>query len=618
MQRLQVLASRAWWAAPLAVFAALYYGTLDIWFMADDFAWLGLRLSVNQPMDLVDALFGPKAQGTVRFLSERAFFMTFEKLFGINALPMKLFVLATQAANLVLLGLIARRLTGTVWAAVLAPAAWCFNGGLAVALSWMSAYNQVLTSFLLLAALYSFMHRRMGLAWGAFLLSFGALETVVVFPGLALVYTWFHERPQWRQAVWFAVPSAVYTALHLFVIPKVKSDPAYQLHVDFSIASTLWTYWTWAIGAVRLPQFIQFNQSRAELGGAVLSAVLLGFLVWCAARRELRVATGLAWFCLLLAPVLPLRDHVSDYYLASAGLGFALLVGDLTVRAWRLGWLGAAGSTIWLGVWIAFQTPQVTHTVDYYRNRTGQVQAMVEGVVEAHERRPLERIVLSGVEPEFFWAGFFDNPFRLYGMPPVYLTPGSEKRLGNLPGWARPEDFVAPGPGIVSLIENGHAAVYAVEGDRLRNVTRIYYKTEGQRASAVVPPYANVGDPLYDRQLSGEWHTPENGFRWMGRSGGVELGRPGVAGKRVYVSGYVSSEMFTDSTTPRLKLVAERATISDIPLETPDGTFEVSAPLPDSLVGAGSFRIEIEASRVFVLPSDGRTLSVLVKSVAIR
>ena len=80
-------------ALPTAVCLLLYWRTLSFWFRADDFAWLGLRLSIHRPWDFLVALFEPQAQGTIRFLSERAFFLTFEKMFGLDSTPFRVAVL---------------------------------------------------------------------------------------------------------------------------------------------------------------------------------------------------------------------------------------------------------------------------------------------------------------------------------------------------------------------------------------------------------------------------------------------------------------------------------------------------------------------------------------------
>ena len=57
------------------------------WFPNDDFAWLGLPLEVHSARNLFTVLFTPKAQGTIRVLSERLFFLTFSSSSDFTPCP---------------------------------------------------------------------------------------------------------------------------------------------------------------------------------------------------------------------------------------------------------------------------------------------------------------------------------------------------------------------------------------------------------------------------------------------------------------------------------------------------------------------------------------------------
>ncbi len=74
----------AYYGVPMLFCLALHQCALKTWFFQDDFAWLALRLGINSPSDLLHALFAPIAQGTVRTLSERLYFLVFPSLFGLN------------------------------------------------------------------------------------------------------------------------------------------------------------------------------------------------------------------------------------------------------------------------------------------------------------------------------------------------------------------------------------------------------------------------------------------------------------------------------------------------------------------------------------------------------
>src|ERR1700681_231629 len=86
----------AYYGVPMLFCLAVHQLALKTWFFQDDFAWLALRLDISSPSDLLQALFAPKAQGTIRTLSERLSFLTFSSLFGLNIVPFKVWTFLTQ------------------------------------------------------------------------------------------------------------------------------------------------------------------------------------------------------------------------------------------------------------------------------------------------------------------------------------------------------------------------------------------------------------------------------------------------------------------------------------------------------------------------------------------
>lgn len=223
MKRAQNL---AYWTVPPLLCLALYWPGLWAWFQQDDVAWLGLGASVQDVPTLLRALFEPMAQGTIRPLSERAFFLVFYSIFGLWATPFRAAVFLTQFANLVLLGLLVQRVTRSRLAGFLAPSLWALNGGLAMAMSWTAAYNQVLCGFFLLLALYCFVRhtengdRRFFTAqWIVFLLGFGVLEINAVYPALAAAYALCCARRYLRKTGPMFLVSGAYALLHFWVAP---------------------------------------------------------------------------------------------------------------------------------------------------------------------------------------------------------------------------------------------------------------------------------------------------------------------------------------------------------------------------------------------------------------
>ena len=286
------------------------------------------------------------AQGTIRPLSERAFFMAGFSLFGLDALPFKIVIFATQFANLALVASIGARLTGLRWAGFFAAIFWVLNGSGIEPLGWSCVYNQVLCGFFLLLAFHFLLRyvetgeRRYNLfQWVAFLLGFGALELNVVYPAIAAAYLLLRgkDRPVGLSHVlpMFAV-SIVYALVHYAVAP-VQTASGYAMHFTGAMFRTLGRYWTWSVGPTFLYTPFELPKWVLPVGIAVVSAGLLGFLAW-KLRAGARVALFcLAWYLALLAPVLPLRDHQTEYYVFLPVIGLCWLGGWAAVSGWRAG-----------------------------------------------------------------------------------------------------------------------------------------------------------------------------------------------------------------------------------------------------------------------------------------
>src|SRR5450432_4666746 len=151
------LRNAAWWILPSLLCLLLYWPAFTAWFRADDFAWLGVGLYIRNFHDFLTAMFSPQAQGTIRPWSERAFFMAGFSLFGLNALPFRIVVFATQFANLALVATIGTRLTGLPAAGFWAAVFWVLNSSQILPLGWVCVYNQVMCGFFLLLALHFLM-----------------------------------------------------------------------------------------------------------------------------------------------------------------------------------------------------------------------------------------------------------------------------------------------------------------------------------------------------------------------------------------------------------------------------------------------------------------------------
>ena len=103
----------AWWTVPSLVCLLIHWQGFTAWFRADDFAWLSNFDRIHSFHDLLVILFLPQAQGTIRPFSERAFFVVGYGLVGLDSLPFRIVIFATQFAALALFASVTVGMPGT-------------------------------------------------------------------------------------------------------------------------------------------------------------------------------------------------------------------------------------------------------------------------------------------------------------------------------------------------------------------------------------------------------------------------------------------------------------------------------------------------------------------------
>lgn len=438
----------------------VYWPTLTMWFRADDFAWLSLGTRVPALDGWLEALFAPRAQGTVRFLSERLFFITFWKAAGLDALPYRAAVLAGLCGSSWFLFRIVQRTLGQDWAALVAVALWLVQAGLGAAMGWLSSANQVWCSLFAFATLWAFIERRRAFSWALLIAGFGTLETMIVVPLVAVAWSIEFRRESLSDALWLCLPAVAFGALHAFAIPKLATDPAYHLHFDLpGLLDGVATYWTWGSGTM--------------LGAAALVAVLVP-----AAFRSAAVRWGLVLLAAGLAPVLPLRDHREWYYLAFPGAGLAIaLTGAIAASAasisrlrwpWRLVVMAAAA------LFVSGHAVRLRDTLAWHAEKTAAVRVLVRGVVAARQIHPNKVILLTGVSNQLFWDGVFDDPFLVAGVDRVRLAPGAETPIDAHPEWGGIHRWVTTPKAARDWVVNRTVVIYQPAGSALQNITSVW------------------------------------------------------------------------------------------------------------------------------------------------
>lgn len=588
---------------PVLVSLYLYRRSFRIWFIADDFAWLGLRLSIFSFHDLLAALFAPMAQGTIRTLSERLFFLGFESVYGLESLPMRLWMFGTLAMAQVLLVLVVRRLTGSLRTGVLAAILWALNFGLTVAMSWLSSYNQILISALILGAVYCFLRyadgggrRWLGGTWLCYALGFGALESIVVLPGILLVWALLFDRRKVKATVPFFVPAIVFIAAHLYLIPKATSDPAYRMHFDGSLLTSVGIYWQWLLAAAQIRKFGPDWAWLEWPSRWIVTPAVLGFVVWRTRKQDFVPLFGFLMSVALIGPMLPLRDHRTDYYLASASLGIMIVLATMPLR-W--GWIAVP-------VLLLYAIPSFIvqgATFEWYLARTGRVRVLLRGLQYAVKLHPDKLILLDGIDGDIYWTVLADDALRLVNAKGVRLAPGTGPAGNSMTastGTAR------------NAFERDAAVVYRLEGAKLRDVTREWERGKALALTTGLSGEIRTGEPADATQFGEGWFAIEEGNRWMGARAKVRLGGPFPAGAKLRVSGYAPPALGAASIT--LKMNGETVGIFAV---APGGV-DFAVEVPEKFLAQGTVEVEIGASKTVRTAPDVRDLSLVIGQIGVR
>ena len=606
-----------YFGVPIVFCLLVHWIAWKIWFYSDDFAWLGLRFEIHSPSDVIGVLFRPQAEGTVRTLSERLYFLVFSSLFGLEMLPFRIWTFLTQIANIVLLIQIARRVTGSAAAGFIAAMLWPANAGLAMALSWSSAYNQIACAFFILLAFHLFLRhidtgeRKYWIwQWVVFLLGFLALELNVVYPALAAGYAFCCARKYFRKTLYLFVPSAIFIAIHLFLIPA-PTDPYYKSVYGSSLLVMFWQYWSYAIGACRAQQSDWRPLWLGLTVTAAISAALLLFTLRMLRRKQWLPAFLLAWFVIGILPILPFRNHFTEYYVLVPTIGLAILAAWAIARSSSVALRALA--VVLVGSYLAVSIADIRMSDNFFYQRSRKMKYLVKGLEAQPASVRDKAILLRDVDNDFFWSGVYDDPFRLIGITRIYVTPGSERNIDAHQEWGGISKFIISLDDAVALLERHDAAVFTLDNRTLRDVTAAYL---AKALTLLHQDFIDVADTNSAIHLGPTWYPPEDGFRWMPESATVKISGPKSAGQKLQVKGFA----------PALLLAKGPLEVSfqadGLPLGTTtvkqEGTFEAEFPLSKNLVGRPDIEIAVKVNRTTQVPGDSRRFGIVFNTFRIK
>ncbi|MGO9232477.1 MAG: hypothetical protein ACLQKA_25045 [Bryobacteraceae bacterium] len=617
----------AYWLVPPAFCLAVYFWGLRAWYQQDDFAWLGQRLRIADWHDFLHAVFGPSVHGTFRPLSERLFLLVAGSAFGTNAFPARLWVFLTQVANLALISSVARRMSNSRIAGFLAPILWTANGALALPMAWSSAYMHILCAFFVLLALHFLLrHIETGkrsdywLQWIVFLIGFGVMESMVVYPAIAAACTLVCARKRFLGTLPLFGASIVFWVLHSVLVPK-QQEGTYSMHFDSSIARTLITYWKWAL----VPQdWLAWHNLRprfalvATATVIVLTAAMLAFIAYAALRRNFAPAFGLFCFLLLLAPVLPLKEHVSYYYLAFPSMGLALVGAFAADSAVRTGWWARLLAGSLLSLFLFVQVPYAAWACRWWYLRSKRVESVVSAAAAVRQAMPGKTLVFTGVDDAIFNGSFVDGAFQAFGVPGVYADPSQRERLtanADMENVDPASFFLDPADFQRGLLRH-RVEVLSIAGPVPMDVTARF---EAQaRASPLSPPRrVDVSAASAEEYLRGDWYQPEGNHRWMGKKAGVIVAGPTSPDQRLHLVGYCpGAKVAAGRLVARILVDGEE--VGQLRLTHGDAGFEGAFPLPPDALGKTSIEVTIQLDRTFRAAGDDRDLGLTFGSFEVR
>lgn len=592
----------AYWAIPPLFCLALYWYGLWTWFQQDDFVWLALRSEIHSWRDLGHALFTPSRHGTLRVLGERIYFIALSSWFGLDALPFRIVAFVTQFANLVLISSIARRVTGSRIAGFWAPVLWTANTSLSVVMAWSSEYILILCGFCILLAFHLLLRyietdnaRYYWAQWAVFLVGFGAMETNVVYPALAASYTFLFARRYLRKTLPLFAVSVLFVAFHMAWAPKQASG-LYTLQFDRNLPATLWKYWVLALAPTQLAAFTGVSKRVETYCVVLLTAALIGFTLWMWKRRQWLPLFFLSWFVIVLSPVLPLRDHVTKYYLTLPAIGLAMLGAHAISCAWAARFRWKAIAVGCAAVYLLTAIPVDRASTQWWYRRGQSARKLVMGVAKARELHPGKTILLDGVDEYLFWAAVFDHGFKAIGIHDVYLTPGSERRLPLTSQSINLAEYVAPQETVTQGLKQEKVAIYKVGGERLKNITRTYEELESSRMLAETPRRVDVGNPLSSYLLGSGWYSLEQGYRWMSKRASLQIGGPRTASGKLDLTGSLTAAQ-TQQGPLEILVSVDNNPLAPAAIAAKRGMFELTLTLPPGLAGKPKVEVSVEVSR---------------------
>lgn len=594
---------------PVLASLAVFSEGIDAWFQQDDFAHL--KLAAQTPLsELPSVLVRPIAQGTFRPLSERLFYWSAYHIAGLDPLPFRIVSYGAQIFCCTMYVLLLRRIVGSGLAAAVGATVWATHPCLTLPVTWIATTNQLLWIACLLSALYGFVlycdtGRRgyLRLSWAGYLLGFGMLESNVAVAALIPAYAAIFHRERLLHALAYVPPAIVFAGLHFALIPRAGGK-TYGMHVGAESLQALWTYWKWSWVLEPSALSIGIPAWVATLAAILSILGVAGLLACKGARKE--AAFGLCCWLILLAPMLPLTQHLSDYYLAAPLLGGGIILAAGIRHFPRTG----LPLAVLLGI---ISVPASRYYASTNVHRSKNIESLVKGVSQITAAHPGKTILLAGVGDDLFWSGVYDRPFTLVGAGETYLAPDTAAGLTPYPELFQPGDYTLPAGAVAAGLARNEIVVYTAGSRRLVESTYLYKASRSPGEGSGSTPIIDFRNPLYASFLGREWYEQEDGFRWMPRTATATLSGQGTA---LSVRGVCASAQFSRHNELRVTAEWNGTSMGTQAIQRGGADFTLDFSLPKNRAISGVLRLTVDP--VTRVPGDTRELGLAVTRIEIK
>lgn len=446
----------------------VYWPAIHFTYRLDDFVWLSFGRSLGGDRGLLWAFFSPQAQGTIRPLGDRLWFMLASSWFGLNPVPFHILALCVQIGNVLLVADTGRLLLQSRLAAAIAVVLWVANDILVVPMVWASAFDEVFYTFCFLAAFNAFLRwlDTEKYVWlvvhiVALALSLGAFELAVTFPAVAGAYVLLFARHQWRKLLPSAALASAFAAVHFAVAPLPHDGP-YRMFFGWGVAGNFWHYWATVLGP-EVYGLIHGKRLIFNLGTVLLTAAILLWVGISARGRRWLPLFCVLWFVIPLTPVLPLLNQFMPFYAFLSSIGIAWLAGDAFVRA--ASWRAKVPVVLCAGLYAMSHIPSTLFVRDWNRDQfagvTQRQARLTEAVREIRQVQPHGPVFLSGLDMEQFWWGLCYGQLAHEGFTDLHLFPDRNPPAPPTK-WCFTQDFQLSPEETMLLLREKRGTVYDV------------------------------------------------------------------------------------------------------------------------------------------------------------